>query len=104
MPPRLLRSLDAIDATRVHQTRSRVVSFSNSRPFGPSRATATPRAGAVRDELVRAHSSKKMVARFEDGDSIRKSRMSGCENDAWESRWPWHVVVARDEDETSPGR
>ena len=38
--PAVLRCLHAIDATRVHQTRSWVVSFSNSRPFGPSRATA----------------------------------------------------------------
>ena len=31
----VLRCLHAIDATRFHQTRSWVVSFSNSRPFGP---------------------------------------------------------------------
>ena len=31
----VLRCLHAIDATRVHQTRSWVVSFSISRPFGP---------------------------------------------------------------------
>ena len=33
--PAVLRRLHAIDATRVHQTRSWVVSFSISRPFGP---------------------------------------------------------------------
>ena len=38
--PAVLRCLHAIDATRVHQTRSWVVSFSSLRPFGPSRATA----------------------------------------------------------------
>ena len=43
--PAVLRCLHAIDATRVHQTRSWVVSFSNSRPFGWSRATAMLRAG-----------------------------------------------------------
>ena len=43
--PAVLRCLHAIDATRVHQTRSWVVSFSNSRLFGPSRATAMLRAG-----------------------------------------------------------
>ena len=31
----VLRCLHAIEATRVHQTRSWVVSFSISRPFGP---------------------------------------------------------------------
>ena len=35
----VLRRLHAIDATRVNQTRSGVVSFSNLRPFGPSRET-----------------------------------------------------------------
>ena len=43
--PAVLRCLHAIDATRVHQTRSWVVSFSSLRPFGPSRATAMLRAG-----------------------------------------------------------
>ena len=33
--PVVWRRLDAIDATRVHQTRSWVVSLSISRPFGP---------------------------------------------------------------------
>ena len=33
--PAVLRRLHAVDATRVHQTRSWVVSFSISRPFGP---------------------------------------------------------------------
>ena len=33
--PAVLRCLHAIDATRVHQTRSWVVSFSSLRPFGP---------------------------------------------------------------------
>ena len=33
--PAVLRCLHAIDASRFHQTRSWVVSFSNSRPFGP---------------------------------------------------------------------
>ena len=41
--PAVLRRLHAVDATRFHQTRSWVVSFSNSRPFGPSRETAAPR-------------------------------------------------------------
>ena len=77
-----------------------MVSFSILRPFGPSRATATPRAGAVRDELVRAHAAAAVVARVADRDSIRKSCVSGCQNDAWESGWAWYVVVARDEDET----
>ena len=35
--PAVLRCLHAIGATRFHQTRSWVVSFSNSRPFGPRR-------------------------------------------------------------------
>ena len=43
--PAVLRCLHAIDATRVHQTRSWVVSFLILRPFGPSRATAMLRAG-----------------------------------------------------------
>ena len=34
--PAVLRCLHAIDATRFHQTRSWVVSFFISRPFGPS--------------------------------------------------------------------
>ena len=42
--PAVLRCLHAIDATRVHLTMTWVVSFSNLRPFGPRRATATPRA------------------------------------------------------------
>ena len=33
--PAVLRCLHAVDATRVHQTRSWVVSFSILRPFGP---------------------------------------------------------------------
>jgi hypothetical protein len=48
--PAMLRCLHAIDATRVHQTRSWVVSFSILRPFGPSRATAMLRAGLWRGE------------------------------------------------------
>ena len=47
--PAVLRRLHAIDATRVHQTRSWVVSFSSLRPFGPSRATAMLRAGHASD-------------------------------------------------------
>ena len=43
--PVVLRRLHAVDATRVHQTRSWVVSFSSLRPFGPRRATAMLRAG-----------------------------------------------------------
>ena len=35
--PAVLRRLHAIDATRFHQTRSWVVSFSILRPFGPNR-------------------------------------------------------------------
>ena len=42
--PAVLRRLHAIDATRVHQTRSWVVSFSILRPFGPNR-DAPRRAG-----------------------------------------------------------
>ena len=41
----VLRCLHAVDATRVHLTMKWVVSFSNLRPFGPSRATAMLRAG-----------------------------------------------------------
>jgi len=37
--PAVLRRLHAIDATRVHQTRSGVVSFLLKRPFGPRRGT-----------------------------------------------------------------
>ena len=37
--PAVLRSLHAVDATRVRQTRSWVVSFFILRPFGPSRET-----------------------------------------------------------------
>ena len=43
--PAVLRRLHAIDATRVHQTRSWVVYFSNLRPFGPRRVTGMLRAG-----------------------------------------------------------
>ena len=43
--PAVRRCLHAIDATRVHQTRSWVVSFSSLRPFGPSRETTMLRAG-----------------------------------------------------------
>ena len=43
--PAVLRCLHAIDATHVHLTMKWVVSFSISRPFGPSRATTTLRAG-----------------------------------------------------------
>jgi hypothetical protein len=50
--PAVLRCLHAIDATRVHQTRSWVVSFSNSRLFGPSRATAMLRAGQDQRRLA----------------------------------------------------
>ena len=39
--PVVWRRLHAIDATRIHQTRSWVVSFSISRPFGPRRASAS---------------------------------------------------------------
>ena len=42
------RRLHAIDATRVHQTRSWVVSIWISSHFGPRRATATRRAGRAR--------------------------------------------------------
>ena len=38
--PAVLRCLHFTDTTRVHQTRSWVVSFSILRPFGPRRATA----------------------------------------------------------------
>ena len=40
--PAVLRCLHAIDATRVHQTRSWVVSFSMSSRFGPAQATRGP--------------------------------------------------------------
>ena len=43
--PAVLRCLHAIDATRVIQTMSVVVSFSSLRPFGPSRENAMLRAG-----------------------------------------------------------
>ena len=43
--PAVLRCLHAIDATRFHQTRSWVVSFSILRPFGPRRETAMLRTG-----------------------------------------------------------
>jgi hypothetical protein len=43
--PAVLRRLHAIDATRVHQTRSWVVYFLILRSFGPRRATAMLRAG-----------------------------------------------------------
>ena len=78
--PAVLRRLHAIDARRLQETRSWVVSFSILRPFGPSRATATPRAGALGHELVRAHAAAAVVARSEDWDSIGISRMSGREN------------------------
>ena len=42
---KVLRRLHAIDATRVHQTRSWVVSFLILGPFGPRRVTAMLRAG-----------------------------------------------------------
>jgi serine/threonine protein kinase len=43
--PAVLRRLHAVDATRVHQTRSWVVYFFILRPFGPRRETAMLRAG-----------------------------------------------------------
>ena len=43
--PAVLQCLHAIDARRLQERRSWAVSFSILRPFGPSRATATPRAG-----------------------------------------------------------
>ena len=46
--PAALRCLHAIDARRLQERRSWVVSFSMLRPFGPSRETATPRAGQGR--------------------------------------------------------
>ena len=78
--PAVLRRLHAIDARRLQETRSWVVSFSILRPFGPSRATATPRAGAVRDELVRAHAAAAVVARSEDRDSARIAGLSRCQD------------------------
>ena len=47
--PAVLRCLHAIDARRLQERRSWVVSFSSLGPFGPSRATATPRAGRQGD-------------------------------------------------------
>ena len=52
--PAVLRRLHAIDARRLQERRSWVVSFSIMRPFGPSRATATLRAGHA-PRLGRAH-------------------------------------------------
>ena len=46
--PAVLRCLHAIDARRLQERMSWLVSFSNLRPFGPSRETATPRAGQGR--------------------------------------------------------
>ena len=43
--PAVLRCLHAIDARRLQERMSWLVSFSNLGPIGPSRATATPRAG-----------------------------------------------------------
>ena len=50
--PVVLWWFHAIDATRVHQTRSWVVSFSSLRPFAPSRATAMLRAGPAGGHLA----------------------------------------------------
>ena len=50
--PAVLRRLHAIDATRFHQTRSWVVSFSSLSPFGPRRATAMLRAGLLVDDAL----------------------------------------------------
>ena len=47
--PAVLRCLHAIDARRLRETRSWVVSFSILRQFGPSRETAMLRAGASAD-------------------------------------------------------
>jgi len=52
--PAVLRRLHAIDARRLQERRSWVVSFSILRPFGPSRATAMIRAGDA-PGLGRAH-------------------------------------------------
>ena len=46
--PAVLRRLHAIDATRVHQTRSWLVSFSSLRPFGPFPVNTMLRAGPGR--------------------------------------------------------
>ena len=48
--PAVLRRLHAIDATRVHQTRSWVVSFSSLRSFGPNRDA--PRRWMIRGKLI----------------------------------------------------
>jgi len=45
--PAVLRCLHAIDARRLQEARSWVVSFWILRPFGPSRETAMLRAGAA---------------------------------------------------------
>ena len=50
--PAVLRCLHAIDATRLHQTRSWVLSFSSLRPFGPNRDAPRRREG-VDGEFVR---------------------------------------------------
>ena len=50
--PAVLRCLHAIDARRLQERMSWVVSFSILRPFGPSRATATPRAGTSTPDLL----------------------------------------------------
>ena len=47
--PAVLRCLHAIDARRLHQTRSWVVSFSSLGPFGPRRETTMLRAGRQGD-------------------------------------------------------
>ena len=52
--PAVLRRLHAIDARRLQERRSWVVSFPIMRPFGPSRATVMLRAGHA-PRLGRAH-------------------------------------------------
>ena len=53
--PTVLRRLHAVDARRLRESRSWVVSFWILRPFGPRRATATPRAVHVAVPRVRVN-------------------------------------------------
>ena len=71
--PAVLRCLHAIDATRVHQTRSWVAYFSSLRPFGPSRETMTLRAGAARQSLG-AWRWRRRLSRDPDGEEHGRHR------------------------------
>ena len=74
VPARVLWCFHFFNTTRVHLTMTWVVSFLILRLI------VMLRAGAVRDELVRAHAAAAVVARVEDRDSIGVAGLSRCQD------------------------